>query len=54
MNIEDRIAFIENFITIANKDRQLVPMMLNNVQGDFMRNKTRRTVVLTARQISHS
>lgn len=51
---EKVIEVIETLFQIANKDGEIVPFILNNVQRDFMMTKTLRTDVLKARQFGIS
>jgi len=47
---EKVVEVIETLFRIPNKDGEIVPFHLNNVQSNFMSNKSGRTDVLKARQ----
>ncbi len=46
----DRRLYIETMIRIPNKERKLVPFCLNSPQSHYWQRKTRRDVILKARQ----
>jgi hypothetical protein len=51
---QDRIDFIEKYLLIVDKAREVTPFKLNKVQRYYMENKSRRTLILKARQLGLS
>jgi len=54
MEIADRIAFIENYLLIVDKARNVTPFKLNEVQRYYMEHKGRRSLIVKARQLGLS
>lgn len=52
--VHDSIAFAENMLMVQDKARKLVPLRLNRAQRHYLANKTRRDLILKARQIGFS
>src|SRR5512142_3176173 len=50
----DPIEFARVFLRILDKNARLVPLCYNAVQQDFLANRTRRDLVLKARQLGIS
>lgn len=52
--LSDPILWIENFITIINKNNEEIPFVLNHQQQDFMDNISKYNMILKSRQLGFS
>ena len=46
--------FAKTWLRILDRDKRLIPLTFNSVQRDFLRKRTRRDIVLKARQLGFS
>jgi len=52
--VHDTIAFAENMLMVQDKARKLVPLRLNKAQCHYLAHKTKRDLILKARQLGFS
>lgn len=52
--LNNPLLYIENFIRIPNKEGQLIPFKLNELQQDFMQNISKYNCILKSRQLGFS
>ena len=52
--LNNPLLYIENFIKISNKEGQLIPFKLNELQKDFMDNVSKYNSILKSRQLGFS